>query len=49
MVPRLPFALLNLLMSLFLLAIGIGTCVAAGFFNLDRWYNSPGTLRTFAD
>jgi ABC-type spermidine/putrescine transport system permease subunit I len=36
-------------MSLAILTIGVGTTVASGYWNLDRFFNNPGTLRTFAD
>lgn len=48
-IPRWPFACINLLLSIALFAIGVGTCVASGYLNMDRFYASPGTLRSFGD
>ena len=45
-VPRWPIAAVNVLFALALATIGFGTCIAAGYWNQDRLFNSPGSLRT---
>jgi hypothetical protein len=38
-----------MLMAVLVLITGIGVCVAAGYYNTDRFLNSPGGIQTFSD
>ena len=48
-VPRLPFAATNAVFALAVLVSGVGIVVAAGYFNTDRFLNSPGDLNKWSD
>lgn len=48
-VPRLPFAIANSIMAFAVFVIGIGVTLAAGYYNTDRFLNSPGKLQKFSD
>jgi len=47
--PRLPFAIINLVMACCVCIIGFGVTIAAGYYNTDRFLNSPGPLRVYSD
>ena len=48
-VPRLPFAIVNLLMAIVTFGVGIAIVVCADIYNTDRFLNSPGELRDYSD
>ena len=46
---RMPFAIINMLLAIGVLTCGFGVTVAAGYYNTDRFLNSPGPLREYSD
>lgn len=46
---RFPCALANAILACGVLTVGIGIVVAAGYYNTDRFLNSPGELRKYSD